>query len=173
MEIRALRQDEWEVSAPALVRILIEAVQAGASLGFMQNLGAEIALAFWQGAFEKIESGEVVIFAAFSGKVLIATTTLRLTTPSNQPHRGEICKVIVAPSHQGLGVGKALMKAAEIAAVEAGKNLLTLDTESESGAEFFYLSLGWLKVGEIPRYALSPSGDLHPTSIFYKEFNQS
>ncbi len=56
----------------------------------------------------------------------------------------------------------------ETVARDAGKNVLVLDTATGSGAETFYQRAGWEKVGEIPRYALMPAGELTATSVFYK-----
>jgi ribosomal protein S18 acetylase RimI-like enzyme len=53
------------------------------------------------------------------------------------------------------GVGEALMRAAEAAALEAGKTLLVLDTAS-ADAERLYDRLGWERAGRIPNYALWP-----------------
>ena len=60
------------------------------------------------------------------------------------------------------------MEALEAVAVEEGKTVLVLDTASGSGAETFYQRAGWQKVGEIPRYALMPDGEMTATSVFYK-----
>ncbi|PJG81856.1 GNAT family N-acetyltransferase, partial [Klebsiella pneumoniae] len=48
------------------------------------------------------------------------------------------------------------------------KTVLVLDTATGSGAEQFYARCGWEKVGEIPRYALMPDGEMTATSLFYK-----
>jgi hypothetical protein len=59
------------------------------------------------------------------------------------------------------------MRAAEAEAVAAGKTLLTLDTASDA-AERLYASLGWIRVGTIPNYALNPDGSPCDTVVFYK-----
>ena len=46
--------------------------------------------------------------------------------------------------------------------------VLVLDTATGSGAENFYLQCGWQRVGEIPRYALMPQGNVTATTFFYK-----
>ncbi|MDP9464738.1 MAG: GNAT family N-acetyltransferase, partial [Actinomycetota bacterium] len=90
-----------------------------------------------------------------------------LTAPENQPHRGEIAKMLVHRRARRRGLGEALMRAAEAAALEAGKTLLVLDTSS-ADAERLYHRLGWQRVGVIPGYALWPDGGLAATTIFYK-----
>ena len=91
-----------------------------------------------------------------------------LTAPENQPHRGEISKMVVHRRYRRLGVAEALMRAAESEALEAGKTLLVLDTAS-GDAERLYQRLGWQRVGVIPNYALWPGGGLVDTTIFYKD----
>ncbi len=66
------------------------------------------------------------------------------------------------------GLGEALMRAAEAAALEAGKTLLVLDTAS-ADAERLYHRLGWQRVGLVPRYALWPEGGFVHTTFFYKD----
>ena len=60
------------------------------------------------------------------------------------------------------------MSAAETAARSAGCILLVLDTLSGSGAEAVYQHFGWKRAGEIPNYAASPDGQLHPTVYYFK-----
>ncbi len=60
------------------------------------------------------------------------------------------------------------MQAAEATARECGKTVLVLDTVPGSDAERLYARLGWVRVGEIPDYALLSHGGLAPTTIFYK-----
>ncbi len=66
------------------------------------------------------------------------------------------------------GIGAALMQAAEVAAREAGKTLLVLDTVTGGDAERLYSRLGWVFVGIVPDYALWPDGRLCDTSIYYR-----
>jgi hypothetical protein len=53
-------------------------------------------------------------------------------------------------------------------ALAAGKTLLVLDTVTGGVAEGLYSRMGWVRVGEIPDYALMPDGELTATTIFYK-----
>jgi hypothetical protein len=46
---------------------------------------------------------------------------------------------------------------------------LVLDTIAETESERLYIKLGWTRVGEIPRYAAMPDGELRPTVIFHRE----
>ena len=66
------------------------------------------------------------------------------------------------------GLGAALMRAAEAAAVDCGKTLLVLDTVTRGDAERLYERLGWQRVGVIPDYALFPAGGFCATTVFYK-----
>ena len=98
----------------------------------------------------------------------LARALAEVLAPENQPHRGEIAKMLVHRSARRQGLGEALMRAAEAAAVEAGKTLLVLDTANGS-AERLYRRLGWQRVGVIPRYALGPAGGFVDTTVFYKD----
>lgn len=65
-------------------------------------------------------------------------------------------------------IARALMSELERIARRERKTVLVLDTATGSGAEQFYARCGWEKVGEIPRYALMPDGEMTATSLFYK-----
>jgi hypothetical protein len=45
----------------------------------------------------------------------------------------------------------------------------TLDTETGSNAEKVYSKLGWVEVGKIPKYGVSPDGELKDETFFYKQ----
>jgi hypothetical protein len=44
-----------------------------------------------------------------------------------------------------------------------------LDAVTGGDAERLYARLGWVRVGEIPRYALFPRGGFCSTTVFYRE----
>jgi GNAT superfamily N-acetyltransferase len=88
---------------------------------------------------------------------IIGTVHLVLAQPDNQPHRADLCKMLVMRRARKRGVGAALMDAAETEARAAGKSLLVLDTASAE-AERLYARMGWTRLGVIPGYALLPDG---------------
>jgi ribosomal protein S18 acetylase RimI-like enzyme len=94
--------------------------------------------------------------------------TLLLDCPPNQPHRGEIAKMMTRLSHRGRGIATALMHAAEASAAKQGRTLLVLDTATDGGAAGLYEKLGFTLTGEIPDYALKPHGGLTGTLIYWK-----
>jgi GNAT superfamily N-acetyltransferase len=91
-----------------------------------------------------------------------------LAVPPNQPHRGEIAKLLVHRSARGRGIAQRLMERAEAEARTEGKTLLVLDTVTGDGAERLYERLDWTKVGVIPGYALYPDGRPCDATVFWK-----
>jgi GNAT superfamily N-acetyltransferase len=69
------------------------------------------------------------------------------------------------------GLGASLMKAAEATARECGKTLLVLDAVTDGDAARLYARLGWVRVGDIPNYALFPQGGYCSTTYFYKDLS--
>ncbi|HXM54665.1 MAG TPA: GNAT family N-acetyltransferase [Candidatus Dormibacteraeota bacterium] len=170
MTIRIRSADRTDGDAGALAGVLVDCVEGGASVGFMLPLGPERAEAFWTGMLASAARGERIVLVAEDAdtRAVVGTVQVILQAPENQPHRGEIAKMLVHRRARRRGVGEALMRAAEAVAVEAGKTLLVLDTAS-SEAERLYERLGWQRVGTIPRYALWPDGGFVHTIVYYKE----
>ena len=159
--------DDAEV-IEALSDIIIEVVAHGGSVSFMHPLSPEVAANFWKDSLAKAGRGERAVLGAWDGDDLIGTVTLDLATPPNQPHRGEIGKLMTRVSHRGRGVARSLMIEAERIAVERGRTLLVLDTAEDGGAAGLYEGLGYQRVGVIPGYALKPHGGLTGTIIYFK-----
>ncbi|HEX7759689.1 MAG TPA: GNAT family N-acetyltransferase [Caulobacteraceae bacterium] len=152
----------------ALAALLVETVASGGSVSFMHPMPLDDARAFWSKALAEADAGARIVFGAFLGGEVAGTVTLLLDQPPNQPHRGEIAKMMTALAHRGRCIATALLRAAEAAAAERSRTLLTLDTASEEGAAGLYERLGWIRCGEIPDYALKPHGGLTGTILYYK-----
>jgi len=163
---RVGRSDEAPIDG--LARVLVDCVEGGASVGFMAGFDRDDAVAFWTAEVARVASGARLLFVAEGedGEVL-GTVELVLDLPPNQPHRGEITKMLVHRDARRRGVGEALLRAAQDSAVAAGRSLLTLDTAS-ADAERLYERLGWQRAGVIPDYALWPDGRFVDTIVFYK-----
>lgn len=130
----------------------------------MPPLTNERAAAYWRSLSASVARGQRVVLAAEDTATdIVGTVQLLLDLPENQPHRGEIAKMLV----RRRGVGAALLAAAEQAAREAGRTLLVLDTASVD-AERLYTRHGWQLCGQIPDYALWPDGTPCATTIYFK-----
>jgi GNAT superfamily N-acetyltransferase len=151
----------------ALAELLIDCVQGGASVSFMAPLPRARAAAFWRAASAAVVRGERVLLVAEDSDGIVGTVQLILQQPQNQPHRADVAKMLVHRRARRQGVGAALMRAAEAAALGAGKSLLVLDTASAT-AERLYLRLGWERCGVIPDYALLPRGGYCDTTVLYR-----
>jgi len=152
-----------------LSELLVETVANGGSVSFMHPLALETADAFWRDSLAAAARGDRIVLGAFDGEKLIATVTLLLGLPPNQPHRAEIAKMMTKVSHRHRGIATALMRAAEQMAIERGRTLLVLDTAVEDGASALYERLGFNLTGIIPDYALKPRGGLTGTMIYWKK----
>ena len=156
-----------------LSEILVEVVANGGSVSFMHPLAPETANAFWEASLAAADRGERIVLGAWDGDTLVATVTLLLDLPPNQPHRGEIAKMMTRVSHRGRGIATALMHKAEKLAVESGRTLLVLDTAVEDGASGLYEKLGFTLAGTIPDYAQKPHGGLTGTNVYWKRIGST
>jgi GNAT superfamily N-acetyltransferase len=153
----------------ALSEIIVEVVAHGGSVSFMHPFAPADAEAFWTGSLAAADRGERVVLGAFDREELVATLTLILDFPPNQPHRAELAKMMTKVSHRGRGIAMALVKAAEKLAVERGRTHLMLDTASDEGAGGLYEKAGFILAGEIPEFALKPHGGLTGTLFYWKK----
>jgi GNAT superfamily N-acetyltransferase len=169
IQIRRLDGSEARTQLNALADVLLDVVDGGASVSYMAPFSLDDARAAFDGFVAEVEQGRRLLLAAFEDGRPIGTVQIVLTLPPNQPHRGEIAKLLVHRSARRRGVAAKLMEAAEAEARAAGKTLLVLDTVTGDAAERLYERLGWTRVGVIPGYALYPDGRPCSTTVFWKE----
>ncbi len=158
-------------SAKELAAVLVDAVDDGASVGFLAPLGLDTAAAWWEGLAPAVAEGRLLVWAARAGNRIVGTVQLRLESTPNGRHRGEIAKLMAHRDARGRGLGRELLPLAEQAARESGISLLLLDTQTGSFAERLYLAAGWTPVGMVPDYAANPAGVLRPTTFFYNSLS--
>lgn len=167
--IRVLNRQETIDALPELCEVLAACVNGGASVGFMLPFSPQDAEPFWRSVAETTgEEGATIHVAAEADGKVVGTVQVGLASKPNQPHRGDLMKLLVHPSARGLGLARMLMQKVEEEAVKRGRTLLVLDTATGSDAEAIYPRLGWERVGVIPDYALFPDGRFCGTTLFYK-----
>jgi GNAT superfamily N-acetyltransferase len=174
MVVRLLGARETAQRIPELSAVLMDCVEGGASVSFMVPLTRERADAFWRGVAEGVAAGDRLLLVAAdrSSGEIVGTVQVVFAVPENQPHRGDVAKMLVRHSARRQGLGARLMRAAEEAALTAGKTLLVLDTVTGGDAERLYERLGWTRVGVVPDYALWPDGRPCDTTFFYKRLSR-
>ncbi|MBX3389066.1 MAG: GNAT family N-acetyltransferase [Phycisphaeraceae bacterium] len=148
--------------------VLLDCVEGGASVSFMLPMTREKARAFWQKVAIGVAANERVLLIAEDAHGVCGTVQLILDLPENQPHRADLAKMLVHRRMRRCGLGAALMKAAEAAALECGKTLLVLDAVTGGDAARLYERLGWVKVGDVPNFALFPDGRKCGTTYYYR-----
>jgi GNAT superfamily N-acetyltransferase len=160
VEIRAAEASDLE----GLADVLFDCVDGGASVGYMAPFTREDARA----AMAAYLDGSRVVLAAVDGDRLVGTAQLVPSPMPNQPHRGDVAKVLVHRAARGKGVAARLMERIEVEAKSRGITVLVLDTVTGSAADRLYTRLGWQRVGPVPNYALMPDGAPCETTFFYK-----
>ncbi|WP_406005662.1 GNAT family N-acetyltransferase [Streptomyces sp. NBC_00637] len=170
MTVTRLDASRLRARAAELADLLIDAVDDGASLGFLAPLDRAAAEAWWEERAQGVAAGRLAVWTAQDGERdrVVGTVGLAFPDKPNSSHRAELVKLIVHRDARGRGLGRTLLTAAERSAAAADVTLLHLDTETGSPAERLYRTAGWTRAGVIPDYAANPAGILRPTTLYYK-----
>jgi len=168
-EIVELDAAQTRAAIGELARVLADCVDGGASVSFMPPFGQREAERFFENVAGEVANGKTVLLAAKIDGRIEGTVQLGLDTPPNQPHRGDIKKLLVHRGARKAGLASALMREIESVARKRGRWLLVLDTVKDGDGERVYTRLGWQRTGVIPDYALFPDGSLCDTVVFWKK----
>lgn len=155
-----------------LADVLLDCVEGGASVSFMHPLTRERAVAFWRGVALGVAAGQRALLVAEDALGICGCVQLVFDLPENQPHRADLSKMLVHRRSRRQGLAAALMRSAEDTARECGRTLLVLDAVTDGDAARLYTRLGWVRVGDIPDFALFPQGGLCSTTVFYRHLGQ-
>jgi acetyltransferase len=166
--LRRVTPESFAHYRPGLVALLLDAVQHGASVGFMADLGAEEAARWWDGVKAEVEQGHVLLWVVAEEEQVLATVQLGLCQKANGLNRAEVQKLLVLSQARRRGLATQLMTAVEHAAQQHARGLLYLDTLAGSDAEDFYRALGYELSGLLPDYACNPDGEYKATAIYFK-----
>lgn len=161
--------DQLADLADELGELLVDAVDGGASVGFLAGLDQEAAARWWRDRAADVDAGRTATWIVRAGGRVTGTVSLAYPDKPNARHRAELVKLLVHRQARGRGLGRALLRLAEAEAARAGVTLLLLDTQAGSPAESLYDSAGWTRLGVVPGHAADPAGALRPTAFFHKE----
>jgi GNAT superfamily N-acetyltransferase len=156
---------------PELAALLWDAVESGASIGFLLPLTDEEEINYWQDVISALREPYRILLVARIDQRIVGTVQLDLASRPNGNHRAEVAKLMVHTSYRKHGVGQALMHAIEQEARLEGRTTLILDTREGDPSERLYTKLGYTRAGTIPKYARSTDGSLHTTVFMYKLLN--
>jgi len=169
LSVEPMTAADVEVERPVLVALLQDAVESGASVGFLPPLEDREASAYWATVTTGLREGSRVLLAARDDELgLVGSAQLELAARANARHRAEVTKVMVHRRARRRGVGRALMLALEHHARRLGRTTLILDTREGDPSEDLYRTVGWTFAGAIPAYARSATGALDGTAFYYK-----
>ncbi len=157
---------------PELIAVLNDAIQSGASVGFLLPLADGELHRYWEGVIASVASGEKVLLIAQQAGRIVGTVQVALESRANGSHRVEIQKLLVDRRARRQGIGEALMYAAEAVVRATGRSLIVLDTRTGDDAERLYRRLGYQLAGIIPRYARSIEGQFDGSSFMYKDLSE-
>jgi len=152
-----------------LAEVTKDCVDGGASIGFMQPFTRERAVTFWRQVAVAVAAGRRALLVAEDELGVCGTVQLIFELPDNQPHRADLAKMQVHRRARKHGLGAALLRAAEDTARSCGKTLLVLDAVTDGDAARLYARLGWVRVGDVPNFALYPDGGYCSTTYFYRD----
>jgi len=164
--IERVGKDVGREDLDGLVDLLFDAIDDNAGVSFMPGLTRADAEAWWVSV---LVPRRAIVLVARDGAGVAGTAQIQPSWAPNQPHRGDVAKLIVHRRARRRGIGRALMEALEQEACAAGYTLLLLDTRKDDHPERLYASMGWIRVGEVPNFALNPDGSICSTVFYYKE----
>ena len=147
--------------------ILADSVASGAAVNLLLPFSAADGAAWWRDQAQDVASGRRIVLVARVAGTLVGTISLTPAPVPNETRRADLTKLLVNPADRRRGVATRLLAAAEKEARRRGFRLLTLDCVAGGPDEELYRGLGYVSVGTIPGYALSPAGEPEGATFMY------
>ncbi|PKM25443.1 MAG: GNAT family N-acetyltransferase [Gammaproteobacteria bacterium HGW-Gammaproteobacteria-12] len=151
-----------------LIVLLLDAVNDGASLGFLADLDERGAADYFTQVHAGMADGSLLLWVAHEQGHVLGSVQLSLCQKPNGLNRAEIQKLLVLSTARRRGIARLLMQAVEQEATTRKRGLLYLDTEAGSDAEQLYRHLDYQCIGGLPDYACGPDGIYRANAIYYK-----
>ena len=151
-----------------LIVLLLDAVNDGASIGFLGDLDEREAAEYFAQVHASMTDGSLLLWVAHEQSRVLGSVQLSLCQKPNGLNRAEIQKLLVLSTARRRGIARLLMQAVEQEAATRKRGLLYLDTEAGSDAEQLYRHLGYQCIGGLPDYACGPDGIYRANAIYYK-----
>ncbi|KQO44211.1 GNAT family N-acetyltransferase [Pseudomonas chengduensis] len=166
--LHRLAPTDFAAYQQGLIALLLDAVEHGASVGFLADLDAQTAAEYFAQVQAALHEGSLLIWVAHEHGQVVGSVQLGLCQKPNGLNRAEIQKLLVLGEARRRGIARLLMQAVEQEAASRKRGLLYLDTEAGSDAEQLYRHLGYQCIGGLPDYACGPDGTYRANAIYYK-----
>jgi ribosomal protein S18 acetylase RimI-like enzyme len=174
MSISILTAEQAQARLPELIELLRDAVDTGASVGYLLPLDRHEASAYWQDVIVGVAHAKrILLIATNQQQQAVGTVQLILESRPNGNHRAEVSKLLVHSQARRQGIGQALMLAAEQVARDQQRSLLVLDTRVGDHGATLYRKLGFAEAGVIPNYVRNEQGVFEGTVVMYKLLSSS
>ncbi|QPC79515.1 hypothetical protein HYE68_010267 [Fusarium pseudograminearum] len=144
---------------------------------FLPPLSHEKLLTWWKERIAEVADGKRLIFILLNqtepgvrpkGPDVVGVVMLSMPSSETGPFRGVVEKLFVTKAYRRRGGAKTLMSTLESEATKRGRTILLLETETGSPAAAVCKKLGYVELGQIPKYGLSPTGELKDGTVFWK-----
>ncbi|CAJ2504772.1 Uu.00g121660.m01.CDS01 [Anthostomella pinea] len=169
------QMQEYLESLRSLVQVCVNPDPPTSSLGFLAPVSDDEADSYWHSISQKLAEQPptlhlFVVATDSTPTVVLATAQLHTIPKVTHQHRAKIAKVLVHPSARRKGIAKALMRHVEVfARDELKREILMLDTATETPAREFYKSIGWAEWGTCPEYGQFADGRRADVTFFVKK----
>src|SRR6476646_4280326 len=113
MQIERVQYEDAQEVLEGLVEVLVDCVNrgTGTSISFYPPLDPQRAEKFWQEKIADVATGRRILLVAREANRVAGTVMVEFMSMDNQPHRGEVQKMLVHGDFRRRGIATALMAA--------------------------------------------------------------
>ena len=167
-QLRRVNAESFAHYRQGLIDLLLDAVGYGASVGFMADLDAAQARAYFDEVQDNLNKGNVLLWVVVKDEQVLASVQLGLCQKANGLNRAEVQKLLVREHARRRGLGQQLMSALELAARQAQARHALPRHRSRFAGRRFLQSPGLHPRRRHPRLRLRPARPYRPTALYYK-----
>ena len=166
--ISSLVAADCEALVPDLVRLTVDAVDGGASLGWDRPLDPDDAARYWEARIPRFDGDDCALFVAFTGDDLVGAVQRERGRFFSTRHRAEVEKLMVLRPWRRRGIARALLDELQDDAFVRGIAVLVLETSPGEPAEALYRTLGYERTGIVPDATTNADGVLEDAVFYHK-----